>query len=161
MKHKIVVDLTQAQRDDLIARLSGAPTVPGTGPDDLYVYRLVLNSNETQRLTILKALNEAPTVPPVIESEDMTEVPSDAAATITTPAGDVFSISDVSADVLRNGNPVAGWIANKLVWVNHELFVRNNHGWYVADLGELSLAPSRNPLRPGCACCGKEHRPKR
>lgn len=83
MKHLLIVDINQAQRDDLIARLQNV--VPGS--DGLY--RVVLNATETQRLTTLRRFSAVPAElsdPALIPSADPAPEPTPAPAPEPTPA---------------------------------------------------------------------------
>lgn len=59
MKHLVIVDINQAQRDDLLTRLTNAV------PNSDSLYRVVLNCTETQRLTALRYFNAIPTEVPI------------------------------------------------------------------------------------------------
>jgi hypothetical protein len=60
LKHLVIVDINQAQRDDLLNRLTNAV------PNSDSLYRVVLNCTETQRLTALRYFNAIPTEVPII-----------------------------------------------------------------------------------------------
>jgi hypothetical protein len=69
LKHLVIVDINQAQRDDLLNRLTNAV------PNSDSLYRVILNCTETQRLTALRYFNAIPTEVPIIPVLPPVDVP--------------------------------------------------------------------------------------